>query len=213
MSNFIDIYCERTAEGLFNEPINAVTNIAFFIAAFFVYRLAKRENNLDRVIIWQVFLMLAIGVGSATFHVTANGWAQLSDILPILLFQVYFVYFYARRVIGWGETSSSMLLISFIFFMVIVSTLPNDILNGSIGYVPALLFIGWLGIYHWRYVERARFALLGAAGLFAVALTFRTMDMAVCDDLAIGTHFIWHILNGLVLYLSMYGLIMGTKKA
>ena len=35
----IDLYCERTAPGLWEEPINALTNLSFFVAAWFAWRL------------------------------------------------------------------------------------------------------------------------------------------------------------------------------
>lgn len=45
MNDFIDIYCERTAQGFWNEPLNALTNAAFLIAAYCAYRLARREKS------------------------------------------------------------------------------------------------------------------------------------------------------------------------
>ena len=34
----VDAYCERIAPGLLGEPLNALSNISFFLAAFFVLR-------------------------------------------------------------------------------------------------------------------------------------------------------------------------------
>jgi len=45
------------------------------------------------------------------------------------------------------------------------------------------------------------------AGALAVSLFFRTIDNAVCDMLPIGTHFLWHLTNGAVLYLAARALI------
>jgi hypothetical protein len=42
-------------------------------------------------------------------------------------------------------------------------------------------------------------ALLTAAGIFAASLSFRSVDNAVCSVFPVGTHFLWHLLNGLVL--------------
>ena len=33
MREYLDIYCERTAPGLRNEPVNTLTNLGFLIAA------------------------------------------------------------------------------------------------------------------------------------------------------------------------------------
>ncbi len=37
------------------------------------------------------------------------------------------------------------------------------------------------------------------AGVLVVSLTFRTLDDPLCDAIPMGTHFLWHILNGLML--------------
>ncbi|KZB85003.1 hypothetical protein [Amycolatopsis regifaucium] len=48
--------------------------------------------------------------------------------------------------------------------------------------------------------HRRRFAL--AAAVFGVSLAFRSADHAVCGNFPAGTHFVWHLLNGLVLCLT-----------
>jgi hypothetical protein len=40
--------------------------------------------------------------------------------------------------------------------------------------------------------------MLGAA-LLAVSIFFRTIDAAACPAFPIGTHFLWHLLNGAIL--------------
>jgi hypothetical protein len=40
-------------------------------------------------------------------------------------------------------------------------------------------------------------------GIFSLSLVLRTVDAAICPAFPLGTHFIWHLLNGLVLYLGM----------
>ena len=37
------------------------------------------------------------------------------------------------------------------------------------------------------------------AGMLAVSLIFRTIDEAVCGAFPLGTHFLWHILNAVLL--------------
>jgi hypothetical protein len=39
MDTYMDAYCERTAPGLLNEPLNAITNASFLIAAWAAYYL------------------------------------------------------------------------------------------------------------------------------------------------------------------------------
>jgi hypothetical protein len=37
------------------------------------------------------------------------------------------------------------------------------------------------------------------AGILALSLTFRSVDETLCDTIPFGTHFLWHILNAVML--------------
>ena len=203
MSDYIDIYCERLVPGLWAEPLNAITNAAFFIAAFFAWMLARDKN--DRGAVLLIVLMVCIGTGSAMFHTFATRWAQMADVIPILLFQLSFLWLYSSNIIKLSAAKTSVLFIAFILASAVFDAVPAHILNGSAGYIPALLFITGFGIWHYRHAARERFVLLLAAGLFVVSLMFRSIDMAVCGALPTGTHFLWHSLNGAVLYCCARG--------
>ena len=74
--------------------------------------------------------------------------------------------------------------------------------------MPALAGLLLAGLILSLRGERAGRWLLGAGALFGLSLVFRTVDMALCDEVQIGvyfsgTHFIWHMLNGLMLYLLL----------
>ena len=208
MNDFIDSYCERLGPGLWAEPLNAITNIAFFIAAYFAYSLARKRGGPD----WRsgllIGLIAVIGVGSTLFHTLATYWAMLSDMLPILFYQIAFITLYSSVVIGLGRLKIVGLLAGFFALSWAFSNIPYDFLNGSLAYASAFLFLLGLGIWHYFNAASEKFVLLGAAGVFALSLTFRSIDMALCDDLPIGTHFLWHCLNGCVLYLTARGFII-----
>ena len=80
-------------------------------------------------------------------------------------------------------------------------------MNNSEQYAPALLAL-WLI----AWVSRTRRAevyptLLGAAGVFTLALVARSVDLHLCPVFAAGTHFLWHVMNGIVIALLLRGLI------
>ena len=88
----------------------------------------------------------------------------------------------------------------------------NYIFNGSIVYAPGVSILLGLGLYHWQKRKRGRVLLLTATGIFLGALFFRTIDLAICPYWPVGTHFLWHLLNGVVLYLSMKALIQNYSS-
>jgi hypothetical protein len=52
-----------------------------------------------------------------------------------------------------------------------------------------------------------------AALLFAISLTLRSVDMALCPAFPLGTHFAWHILNAAVLYILLRTAIAARSEA
>ena len=223
MNEYIDIYCERLMPGFWAEPVNALTNISFLIAAFFAYRLTaslrgrraeaiqKSSNKKldcfafarnDGQVYVLIFLLLAIGTGSFLFHTLANGWAQMADVLPILLYQLAFLVLYARGVMRQSWHGVLVLIGGFFAAIYLFALLPDSLLNGSLSYGPAFLFLSGLGIWHYCNATKEHCGLLLAAGIFLLSLAFRSADLAVCASFPLGTHFVWHVLNGAVLYLT-----------
>jgi len=211
MNDYIDIYCERLGYGLWAEPLNALTNAAFIIAAIFAYILAKRKNALDIRSVTLVMLLCAIGVGSTLFHTFATKAMQLSDVLPILFYQIAFIWFYSLYIIRLNAVKTAALFILFMVLTVLSEMAPAYILNGSLSYAPSILFLLGFGVWHLKTKQKEPYMLLLAGTVFAISLTFRSIDMAVCDNIKVGTHFIWHILNGCVLYLTTRVFILNVK--
>ncbi len=206
MDQYIDNYCERLAPGLWAEPFNAITNLAFLVCAFMVWRLSRRLQRQSVSIDILVSLLVAIGIGSGLFHTFANHATQLMDVVPISLFQVGFLWLYLRRIANLDTRITGGIVLVFLIGGWWTSQWTHY-LNGSLGYAPALLFVAGLATYHWRHARNERYALVHATLLFAIALTFRTMDLAICPTFPVGVHFLWHLCNAGVLYLSMRALL------
>lgn len=100
MMNSVDLYCERLSAEFWAEPINALTNIAFIIAAWGIWQMSRRSSALSPGIWMLIVTGIAIGGGSFTFHTVATNWARVPDIVPILVFQLVFIWLYGREVIA-----------------------------------------------------------------------------------------------------------------
>jgi hypothetical protein len=177
----VDLYCERLSTAFWAEPVNALSNLAFLLAAYFLWRLPLPQGRSTVAMSRILMLMVAvIGVGSFLFHTVAQRWALFADVIPISVYQVLFLAFYLRKVArrNWLVTLGWVL-----FFFVVTygaGRLPDQWLNGSVGsYGSAWLFIGGLGVYHWRMRKTEPMALLLATGVFTLSLVLRSMDMAV----------------------------------
>ena len=197
----IDIYCERLDPGLWAEPLNALSNLAFLAGALWA---GLRLRGQPFVIPWALVACLtAIGIGSGLFHTFATGWALLSDVIPILAFVLVTLFGTARTLLGWSLRSSLLAVALFFPYAMIGGWLAGQIpvLAISASYWPIAALIFAATAYLWR--SHPVFARgLGLAGLLLLAsLTARSLDMALCPDLPHGTHFLWHLLNGTLLAL------------
>lgn len=212
----IDLYCERQGSGLWAEPLNAVSNLAFPLAALWGWIVARRIGCLTPVVMVLLVLAALIGGGSAAFHIYANHWSEYSDVVPIWSFVA--LYTLAAVSLVGGVPPGRVLKIGAVVATAVVVVLlattgddgsgaAADPLNGSGQYVPALVALLVLSIVTLRRGHPIRFWALGATLTFAVSLGFRTVDLAVCEGLPIGTHFLWHVLNGVLVALLMQGLI------
>lgn len=207
MFTYIDIYCERTAPGLLNEPVNAITNVSFFIAAWWVLRQARALGRLDGPMRLQIGLVFAIGIGSTLWHLFAQRWALILDVVPILLFIVSYIGIAIWRYFGARAAEAGVLSVAFLFFApglqrAAAATLP-DAMRPSFGYMPALIALLAAGGLLLLRRHPAGAWLVAAGAVFIASLTFRSLDYAVCEAFPTGTHFVWHLLNGVVLGLLM----------
>lgn len=211
---FLDEYCERAGDpALWAEPLNALTNLAFLFAAL---RAGRDYWRMERHLCWRtldmvllIVILAAIGVGSGLWHLYATKQTMLADVIPITLFINLYLLSFLRRVmrLGW-EWVAGLWLCFFMVTYVTQTIAPPDLFNGSIMYGPALLTLLALGWWAKR-AALPEFPLLGTAiVIFLLSITFRSMDRSICDLLPYGTHFLWHLLNAVVLYLLLRLLII-----
>ncbi|MGA8261133.1 MAG: ceramidase domain-containing protein [Arenicellales bacterium] len=213
MSTQFLIYCERLDPGMWAEPANLVSNVGFLVAGIWALARCRRLGIGFRG--WDLWgaalLIVVIGIGSALWHSLHTSWAKEFDVVPILLFIHLYIYSFLRRQVLLTITVS--VIVVTLFFaasrLFAASTSPH-LLHGSIFYLPAMLALGTLAV--WSFTAgAATWRLMALATLlFTASLLFRTIDGEVCTWLPTGTHFIWHLLNALVL--SMLFRVLSTAR-
>ena len=206
----VNIYCERTGPAFWAEPVNALTNVAFLIAAGVAFAQWRQAGGRDRLVLLLIVLVALIGLGSFAFHTFATPLAALADTLPIAVFIYLYLFLALRRILGLGFWPAILTLAAFIVLSHgLPRIVPVRLAGGLAHYLPALcamLAIGWLA-----RGDRAGRQLLLIAGLFTVSLSLRTADVPLCETFPLGTHFIWHVLNAAVLYLLLRTAIRETR--
>jgi hypothetical protein len=205
LTSYVDAYCERVDPAFWSEPLNALTNAGFALAAWLLWRSLQRSRaqgvRIPPEIAALPTLLLLIAACSFAFHTLALVWAGLADQLSILLFGCVFLFGFLRRVAGlapWTSLATALLFSLASYFT--PGLLPPGFLNQSGAYFPYLVALLGMTIYLWQQERPGWRAFLGATILFCCALTLRTVDRSACALIPVGTHFIWHLLNAIVLF-------------
>ena len=193
----IDAYCERTDPSYWSEPVNAVTNFAFILAAVIMWR---RCEGLP----WGRSLagiLFAIGVGSYLFHTHATPWAAALDTTPILLFSLLYIFLANRDFWGWLVWAAALGAAAYIPYSFLLTpvfgALPFFEISSFYWPLPLLIF-AYAVLLRRREPTTARNLAIGAS-ILCVSLTARSLDEPLCMSIPLGTHFLWHILNAIML--------------
>ena len=195
----MDFYCERTNNLIFNEPINAISNVFFIIVSISLFKIL-RKNQSDKIYYVQPILIFLIGIGSFLFHLKPNLITLYSDIIPIFLFSLSFIFLFNRNVINISNLNSALLFILFFTLLLFITPkLKYEILNGSEFYFANYFFLAMYTI--WLYFKKSDFFQLLFLGFifFNLSILLRSIDNHICNYLSIGTHFLWHFFNAYLL--------------
>lgn len=197
----VDLYCERLGAGLWAEPINALSNLAFLIGALVLWRAPAARLP--------AILLALVGAGSFVFHTWATQLGMVLDVVPILVLIAWAAREALIRQLAWPLSR-----ILGVAALLALGTLPlwfwvADPAAAGIAYVPA-------GVLLWAVSSRLRARghvgapwLLLASLAFSFAYAARALDEALCQWIPMGTHWIWHLLNAL----AMSALIAGLTRA
>jgi len=206
MCRAVDHYCERTSAAFDAEPVNALTNLAFPIgAAILWWRDERRSLVAGRGLITTLIIaMAAVGFGSLLFHVVGARWAEWGDVVPILAFILLYLWFVLTHLFHWPVLAKAVFLVLFFAATIYLeAAVPGTFLWGGALFIPTLLSFVTIGVaLKWR-AHPAGQAMLTAVLVFLCAYVFRSLDHAICDAFPLGTHFMWHLLNALLLFLLL----------
>jgi hypothetical protein len=195
--SFGPVYCETLSAmpGVYPvEPLNTVSNgvIVLFglLGLYFVIYRAPRAIDLYVL----CTLLVTTGIGSGIWHGMRDGGALFWEVQSGLYFMFALVFCWARRL--WTVAGAAVALAAFYYGFEYSSLYGNGWLGIGgrwVAITPLVVGSGILLIVQTAFRSRESAILGGLAVLCAVvAVTFRTVDLQVCDTIPTGTHFLWH---------------------
>jgi len=202
----VDNYCERTSPALDAEPINALTNLAFLVAAWGTWRLLCShacfpKRGLVLALMWTTPI---VGLGSFLFHTVGTRWAEWGDVLPIMVFMLLYLWLALTVFLRWPAWLKLIAMgVYFVATFYLEAAVPATLLWGGALYLPTMLLMIAVGITLYWQRSRAAAGIFTAAAVFLLSFSARTLDAEICPILPIGSHFMWHLLNATLLYVLM----------
>jgi hypothetical protein len=195
VTDYVDGYCERVAPGLWGEPLDSLSSLAFLVAAVLVWRLAAGDRT-GRLLAGLIGLVFAT---STVFHLLATRWAAVGDSAGVLVFALTCVVLFFGRRLAWLAAPAFLAL-----------TAVTAVLGGGLYLSVLIALFAFAAIFAFaRDAYWTHYAMAGA--VFALSLSLRAVDRDVCDYVPVGTHFLWHLLNGVVLYLVARTMVLSNR--
>lgn len=204
----VDFYCERVAPGLWAEPLNALSNLGFLLAALLLWRRAgcgPAAGETHRL----AALLGLIGIGSGLFHLYGTRWGSWLDVGFIALFILIYIHRFVVCLAGGGALAGGLAVLAFVLADRAWAQVGPLGLNGSEPYLLPWAVLTGFALWSRRRAPAAARPLAAAALLFGLSFTLRVLDLQLCPWWPWGTHFGWHLGNAAVLYLCVEGLRRG----
>lgn len=189
-------YCENMTGYLMTQPTNVLSNIVFWLAAYWLWHHRSRFILPIYKVILLAIGAFFVGYNSAIWHYLGTQWSLLLDISSICFYAVISMYLVFRDRLLWPR------LLSFAAIMLTIASaiwfkdfMPHVFTLNSGAFIPLVIGLTGLGIY----MKSGDVILAGLS--LGTGLLFRVIDLASCSYIPFGTHFLWHILAGVALWL------------
>lgn len=208
MTPKIPTYCERSYAGSFGEPLNLITSLLFLIAAYIAFKQTAKVSQGSRFWLQAGTLFIGIiGVGSIAFHAAPSNITLLFDAVPIYIFLLIVLSVLLLDLTGSNVITSTAIALYVVCLIIVTLFVPSDFLNGSSRHALTFMFLLLILFLSFMKYRIHVLGLVGAILLYAMAIVFRSIDYYVCNDLAVGTHFLWHVLNATAAFLAIRFLV------
>jgi hypothetical protein len=107
-------YCERLSASFWAEPLNAVSNAAFLLAALAAFLLLRRSGRRALPVEILTGLVAVIGIGSFLFHTMPQRWTMLADVVPIQFFALGYFGLALNRFLGLRPWAAALGALAFL---------------------------------------------------------------------------------------------------
>lgn len=210
--------CEalHSGESWFSEPLNVLSSALFLVTAFALHYYFNKIRNTSRHFDLDIRLLIgityAIGVSSLLLHSLPNAVTEFFDVMSISLFIVVFFFSVMLRILRCSMRNMILAFVGFLFFTFSSITYLESYMNGAASYIATMAVLSMMAFYLYGKSHPSAKHFLAGSQIGVVALYFRSIDMKACSWMPLGTHWIWHTMNAILIFILMRELIKRAAK-
>jgi len=187
-------YCEQLLQ-IGWEPINTISNLAFFIAGILAFYVLQNQKGVLKFIL--PLSLILVGLGSGWWHMSHTHYGDIADTSSILFFASVVAALFLRKLFRSWVT----VVLTFVTLLVITLRMEQlPYFNNSLPYLFLLISFIVGSVFYAKKFPNSRPLLTTAIITFGLAIIFRSIDVLICPTVSFGTHFLWHILTAVFGY-------------
>lgn len=196
------VYCERASWMFLEQPLNVLSNTAFFVCAGLIW---KDDEGKGTSLSLLAMLMAIAGFSGMLWHASERQIGLGFDIGAMVMLGGVLATVLANQILNWPPVNAIMVGI----IIVLMSLMGQDLglpflLQKGGGFLPMMVFLVLLAFYKLQKGhQRPAKYLLSSAYLLFIALIFRSLDWPLCGSFGLGMHWLWQILFAVSAYLAI----------
>ena len=185
----INLYCERTGSGPWEEPLAVIASLAFLPAAWAMLLWSRKVPQLRLTALLTFLLCPAVAIG----HIWPGKVMVVVSQSLVLALMLHYFYRISRDAMHLSPLVSALCVGMILPFaaisLMLIAVLPGA--TGSLSYASMLILIlGYAAILRRDAPETAR-GLFIAALIMGFAMAARSSDLPLCGAWPYGTFFLW----------------------
>lgn len=206
-------YCESVSLPLIEQPFNAFSSFGFILGALLLYRYAKKHDLLGIPQLRKLILIGGvIGIGSFIWHTHLSILTFAFDVIPIFSFLILYQWIWYREFTSF-TTRQRVIAIGILLLAMGGASLVYEsiFLQKSNAFIPLTVWL-LVTMVQQRRLHTEMACMHGAAAtVLWFAILMRMIDVPVCPHLHDGTHYLWHLLCALALYIVTLALMKARR--
>lgn len=196
------VYCERASWFFLEQPVNVLSNLAFFGAAAAVW-IDDRGRGTSLSLL--AGLLAICGLTGVAWHATELHSMLAFDVGAQLILSGVLATVLTHQILHWPPINSVMVGIVIVLLALFGRDLglPYLLQNGG-AFLPMMIFLVLLSFAEVQSGDHvpAKY-LLAAAYVLFIGLILRSLDWPLCGTITIGMHWAWHLASALCAWLAI----------